>query len=109
MIGAGEGQAHLLGYIGRGGDARIAGKGHHAVDLQLARGLKNRVLVDAGDVAVLVGTLVGGIIGQIVAGDDVDAEVVGFPDHGQKITGTAQKQQLFHGILLHSLYPRCLL
>ena len=85
FIGAGGGKIQLFGHIGRRYNAGIAGKAHHAVDLKLPCRLQYGVLVEDADVEVLIAELVGGVVGEVVAGDHMDPQHVRFPNHRAQI------------------------
>ena len=78
-------QAHPVRHIGRRDDAGVAGKGHHAVNLQLLRQLQRRFLVDDAHVVVLVRDLMRVVVREIVAGDRVTAQRLRLPDHRDQI------------------------
>ena len=89
VIGTGKGKVKLLGHIGRGYDAGVAGKGHDAVYTELSRGTEDGVLIYDADVAVFIGVLMGDVIGQIVTGDDVQPELMRLFYDGQQVLRAA--------------------
>ena len=85
----------MMGDIG-GRDGSRIGVGQNAVDPQLSRGRQDSFLVGRAEVDIGIGELVGDVVRQVVAGDDVVPQRFrGLDDGNQEVVAT-QQQKLLH-------------
>ncbi len=102
IVAALERQPHLLGHVGGGCHAGVHCMRKNTVDFKFASGLKDCILIDNADVAELIRILVRDVIRQVVRRNHVDAQFVGFFNHGEQVPKPAQEHQLllFHNYFL---------
>ena len=96
LVRAAGRQAHFFRNVCRGNYTRVAGKGHYSVYLKLASRRENRIHIDYTDVAVFIRIFVSDIVGEIIAGNNVQPKLVSRIYNGECVSRSAEYHQFFH-------------